>query len=104
MKISSKKWLEVTKRLSPRDRRSFEKYIKTHSETWKLFQELCFDAMRAGQMKWSARSIIHVIRWEYTIKRESREFKISDHHSSFFSRLFALKYPKYKSFFSYKRN
>ena len=63
------------------------------------FEELAFDVANRGYAKYSARTILHRIRWHYAIERGDREFKCNDHWSPPLARWFMQRHPKHADFF-----
>jgi len=48
---------------------------------------------------YSADAVIHRIRWYTTVETAGSEFKINDHYSSLYARLFHMAYPQHGKFF-----
>lgn len=72
---------------TPSIQERFEKYDEQHPEVWGLFVEFAEAALCAGRLHYSARAIIHRIRWEREVdQREEEEFKISNLWSSRYAR------------------
>jgi hypothetical protein len=63
------------------------------------FEELAFEARKAGVERYSARTILERIRWHYDIDKGVREFKCNDHWSPFLARWFLKKHPRWTGFF-----
>ena len=64
-----------------------------------LFEKFSFEIMRAGMAHYSARAILHQIRWHHYVERGNREFKCNDHWTPFLARWFMAKYPQHDGFF-----
>tara|TARA_B100000029_G_scaffold353033_1_gene345618 strand:- start:783 stop:1124 length:342 start_codon:yes stop_codon:yes gene_type:complete len=79
----------------------FARYDATHPEVWTLFVEFAEAALAAGREQYSARAIIHRIRWECDInRRDSEPFKISNLWSSRYARkLIATDPERWDGFF-----
>ena len=83
--------------------RAFREFHRENPHVYELFKRFAFEVIRAGRPRYSARTIFHRIRWHTDIETKSDDgFKICDHHSPYYARLFAEDYPKYKHIFSYK--
>lgn len=64
-----------------------------------LFESLTMDVHRAGYEHYSARAILHRIRWHFKVEKGNREFKCNDHWTPDLSRWFMDKYPHMNGFF-----
>lgn len=65
----------------------FEEYDRAHPEVWELFQEFAHMARERGRTRYSARAILHRIRWEREIEQDAQQpFKISNIWSSRYAR------------------
>jgi hypothetical protein len=69
--------------------------LETHPEIYRQFRALCDEALRRqpGRVL-SADQVLHVIRWETSLKAEGDTFKINDHASALFSRLYVIERPQ----------
>jgi hypothetical protein len=65
----------------------------------KLFEEMAFSVIKAGYDRYSARSIIHRIRWHYHIDRGVRTFKCNNNWTPALARWFMAKHPTRAGFF-----
>ncbi len=77
----------------------FEHYHFTHPEVWQLFKQLAAKAMVRGKKKFSARAILHLIRWEFEIEQGNAAFKVNDHYSSRCGRKLMQEDARFKDFF-----
>jgi hypothetical protein len=57
---------------------------------------------QSGRRKYSARTIFEVMRWDYDVKTNSDEFKISNDFIPIYVRLLVNEDESYRSFFSLK--
>jgi hypothetical protein len=83
-----------------RDDRSYlwEKFYTIFFEDpklWKLMQQYCREAIQGGWEHYSARTIFHRIRWHVQVETSDPEFKINDHWTPYFSRVFMWAYPEH---------
>jgi len=87
------------RRGSARDR--FQDYDRRHPEVWELFVEFSREARRAGLSRYSARAIVHRIRWECSIHRQQADaFRINDHYAGHYARkLIASDPARWSGFF-----
>ena len=64
-----------------------------------MFEKLTFRVIATGKVRYSARAILHAIRWHYEIERGVREFKCNNNWTPTLSRWFMRKYPNTNGFF-----
>ena len=72
----------------PRSTRArFEDYDQRHPEVWDLFVRFATEAHDAGRARYSARAIVHRIRWECSVQRHDGDaFRINAHFASHYAR------------------
>lgn len=81
-------------------RAAFVTYHAANPHVYEKFKEYAFLAIDAGMTKYSARAIVHLIRWHYVVEmRRTDEFKINNNHSPFYGRLFMEDHPQHVGFF-----
>lgn len=82
-------------------RAAFEEFHRANPQVYKLFVKFAFHAIEAGQTRWSADAILHVIRWEVVVRtRRTDGFKINNNHSAYYARKFAEDHPDHEDFFA----
>lgn len=64
-----------------------------------LFEQLAMDVKRKGFDQYSARAILHQIRWHHQVERGDREFKCNDHWTPALARWVAARHPEMAKFF-----
>ncbi len=78
-------------------------FIKFHTKNpavWTEFQRYAFEAIRAGRIRYSARFIIHKIRWDSAVNTsKTSAFKIANDHSPYYARLFNKTFPEHNDLF-----
>jgi hypothetical protein len=80
-----------------------EQYDRDHPDVWQLFVKLAREAKDKGLTRFSARAIIHRIRWEYTIDRADNDgFKINDHMSTYYAHKLVGVDPRFADFFEFR--
>lgn len=82
---------------------AFERFHAENPEIWRLFQRFALEAVYSGMKSYSARAIIHQIRWHVEVETRGGELKLNDHTTPYYSRLFHLAYPQYDGFFRNRR-
>ena len=80
----------------------FIAFHKLNPEVYLRFVELAQEMRASGRKKYSAETIINVLRWHTDLKTEGDEFKISDHFRSMYARLLAFRKPEFENFFNFK--
>lgn len=69
-----------------------------------LFEKLALDIRREGWERYSARAILHRIRWHYQIERGIRDFKCNNNWTPAMARWVAMKHPDLRSFFEFRNS
>ena len=64
-----------------------------------LFEKLTLQIINTGRKRYSADSILHRIRWHFSIEHGNRDFKCNDHWTSELARWFHNKHPEHAGFF-----
>lgn len=85
-------------------REEFERFHEEHPDVWELFERLAFELIHAGRRLYSARTILHRIRWHFDTSSRSEVPKINDHHSPFYARMFVERHPEHQNFFEFRRS
>ena len=78
---------------------SFIQFHRANPKVWELFQAFTRQAIGAGRDHYSADAILHRIRWHTTVETTGPVFKINDHYSSLYARLFHMAHPQHGRFF-----
>ncbi len=63
------------------------------------FEKLALQVAAAGYRKYSARTIIHRIRWHFHIEKHDDAFKCNNNWTPTLARDFMEKYPEHDKFF-----
>lgn len=80
-------------------RRRFEDFHRANPRVFSLFERFALQAARAGRTRYSARTIIHRIRWYVEVETTGDHFKVNNDYSPFYARMFVRKWPMYKDLF-----
>jgi len=64
-----------------------------------LFDSLALGLARNGFKRYSARALLHVIRWHYHVAKGEREFKCNDMWTPLMARNWLRRHPQYPDFF-----
>ncbi len=85
--------------------RDFEAFHAENPDVYQLFERFTFEAIQAGRKRFSARTVLHRIRWYTSVEtRDPQGFKINDHWSPFYARMFHERYPAYAGFFELRES
>lgn len=80
-------------------------YLEQNGHIYKRFRDICDDAIRRNpKIVLSARFILHKIRWDTELEGEGDAFKINDHASSLFARLYVLERPQHEGKFRNRKS
>ena len=83
----------------------FFEWLYDNRHIYRKFKALALQARANGQKHWSARAIIHIMRWRMRIRqRGDATFKINNNYSPGLGRLAMAEYPELKGFFSTRRH
>jgi hypothetical protein len=64
-----------------------------------LFEQIALEVYRSGKTKFSARAILHRIRWYHSVERGDDSFKINNNTSAKLARWFMKRHPVCRGFF-----
>lgn len=82
---------------------AFRRFHEGNPAIYVLFKRFTFEVMGAGFARYSARTIVHRIRWHEVVEHEDTDFKINDHHSPYYARMFHEDHPEHGSFFELRQ-
>ena len=88
--------------MSTRSDQILERFVKFHKENpevWKLFVQFTQTLLFTARKTYSADAVCHRIRWHYATNDKNGDFKINDHYTALYARLWAVKFPERKDFF-----
>ena len=81
---------------------SIQQYHDNNPSVYQEFKAEAFRVLAAGREHYSARTILHYLRHETAVRGDG-PFKINDHMSPFYARLFEREHPEYAGFFSKRK-
>ena len=82
----------------------FAKFHAENQKIYTLFVQYAMDLKEASFNFYSARAIIHRIRWHLDVETKSGDgFKINNNHSPYYARKMMREYPEFKEFFSLRK-
>jgi hypothetical protein len=77
---------------------AFKEHISKNQHVWEMFER--FSLMAAKKREYySAKAIIHRMRWQTEIEEKGGEFKLSDGWISHYARKFMEEHPEHDGFF-----
>jgi hypothetical protein len=82
---------------------AFEKFHAENPKVYELFSKFALQAIAAGRTRFGARMIWNRIRWYTAVETSDPDFKLNDHHSPYYARMFMRDHPRYEGFFETRR-
>jgi hypothetical protein len=84
-------------------RQAFERFHADNPHVYAEFERRALLLINSGRTRYSARTIIEAIRWHFDSTTTSEDgFKINDHHSALYARMFAARHKQHGTFFTMK--
>ena len=86
--------------------RDFWVFHADNPQVYRLFCKFADDVVRSGRSRYSARTILHRIRWYTTVETDdpTASVKINDHWSPFYARLYEKDHPNAGELFEKRRS
>jgi len=81
----------------------FQRFHEENPVIYRLFCRFVDELVHAGRKRFSADAVLHRIRWETAIQTTDEKFKINDHYSSRYARLWLDENPGHGSFFELRK-
>lgn len=81
-------------------------FLDFHARNPHIYQLFCRFALQAAarRSRFSARTVLHRIRWYTSVETDDPQgFKVNDHWSPFYARLFEQDHPEHAGFFEKRR-
>lgn len=90
--------------LDPITRQMFRNWIglPQNKWVWRAFKVKCFEMHETGRKKYSAKTIVENIRWDYDKAHPGQEFLIDNNFTSCLARAMADNYPQFSKFFEFR--
>ena len=83
-------------------RKKFREFHNENPQVWELLQKFTFQIIDRGYKNYSVNAVFERIRWHTAIETNDLEFKLSNNHRAYYSRMFMDKHPEYEGFFRTK--
>lgn len=78
----------------------FIEYDEANPRVWRLFKQYTMRAIRAGHEHYSADGIMHMIRWETSVKQtKAGPVSLPNNFTAMYARKFITTNPKHAEFF-----
>lgn len=77
---------------------TFRNHLYDEPQMYGMFRRFALE-MANRREHYSARGIIHRMRWETIVNDGSSNYKVNDHWSPFYARKFMFEYPRFEGFF-----
>jgi hypothetical protein len=84
--------------LSIEDR--FWAFHQANPKVYQLFDRFTQQVIERGHKRFSADAVLHRIRWETSVVTRGDQFKINDHYSAYYSRMWMNDNPAYDDIFA----
>lgn len=86
---------------------SLQRFSKFHADNpcvYDEFKRLAFEIKSTGRKKYSAETIVNVIRWHRDLKTAGDVFEINNDFRSMYVRLLICHHPEFFDFFELRQN
>lgn len=81
----------------------FKKYHRENPRIYEEFKRLAFEMKKTGRTRYSAETIINVIRWHSDIATSGDVFEINNDFKPIYVRLLIYHYPEFLDFFELRK-
>lgn len=88
--------------LDPITRHAFRLWIEQNMEVWHAFKAKALQMKATGRKKYSAKTIVEIIRWERDLGNPGDEFRINNDYAAYLARAMADKVPGFEDFFEFR--
>lgn len=80
----------------------FRAYHRENPEIWPQFKKFAFEMLNSGRKRYSAKSIMERIRWDFEIKNSDRDFKVDNNFTAIYARVLVHRFPEFADFFEFR--
>jgi len=84
-------------------KKKFREFHDKNPRVWELLQRFTFEVINKGFKNYSVKAVFERIRWHTDVETSDPEFKLSNNHTAYYSRMFMDKYPEHEGFFRTNR-
>lgn len=79
--------------------RRFLEWHRNNPHVYQEFKKLTFKMAGTGRKRYSARTIVEVMRWHYDLQTTGDVFGVNDNFTPIYVRLLIHDHPEYRNFF-----
>ena len=80
-------------------KKDWETFHQNNPKVFALITKYAIEAMKSGLDHYSIKGIFEQIRWDFNVKTQDKEFKLSNNYSAYYARHFHKCYPQFDGFF-----
>jgi hypothetical protein len=77
----------------------FKEWHHANPHVYSEFKRLAFEMKATGRQRYSARTIMEVLRWHYDIKTKGDVFELNDNFTPIYVRMLMYYHPEFSDFF-----
>lgn len=77
----------------------FKEWHQQNPHVYEEFKQLAYQMLATGRERYSARTIMEVMRWHYDLKTAGGVFEINDNFTPIYVRLLIYNHPEFSDFF-----
>ena len=92
------------KHIKMSNREKFETFQKNNEHVLSKLIELCERAVYSGRKKLSMGQMFEVLRWDYSLKTNAKDFKLSNSYRAYYTRLIRKVRPELGNLITSKRS
>lgn len=81
----------------------FQQYHAANPHIYTAFKRFALELVGAGRTRIGARMIVERLRWESMIRSNTGEYKLNDHYTPFYVRLFVKEFPQHEGLFKTRK-
>jgi len=81
---------------------AFLTYHRNNPHIWQSFEKFALEMLNTGRKRYSAKTIMERVRWDFDSSNPEAEYKINNDFTSYYARAFARKWPQFREFFEFR--
>lgn len=74
----------------------FRKFDAANPHIYRLFERYALQLVAAGRQRFSSRTIVERIRWDYAVSTEGSAFKFNENFTAYYGRKFVEQHPEHQ--------
>jgi len=83
--------------------RAFWAFHRENPKVYELFRQYALEAAHTGRKRFGARMIWNRMRWYTRVETNDPDFKLNDHHTPYYARMFLRDHPEHEGLFELRR-